>query len=58
MKKEIDCPHKEIVMVNREGKKCEGGGNEVDFVIRCHDCDEDLFRISEYKRTFTNLSHH
>jgi len=58
MKKEIDCPHKNIVMVNREGKKRDSGGREVDFAIRCDDCNEDLFCISEYQRTILNLSRH
>ncbi len=52
------CEHKEIVMVNKMGNKIEKGGYEVDFVIRCHTCDKELFRISEYKRRIVNISKH
>ncbi|AZV43634.1 hypothetical protein BAOM_3025 [Peribacillus asahii] len=54
----MDCKHKEIVMVNKVGKRCETGGHEVDFVIKCRMCDEDLSRISEYKRIIYNISKH
>ena len=43
-------------MANTAGKRCENGGHEVDFVIRCHICNEELFRISEYKRIIHNIS--
>ena len=52
------CEHREIVMANTEGRKSETGGYEVDFTIRCHICDEELFRISEYKRVIHNISKH
>lgn len=54
----MNCQHKEIVMVNKEGKKCKNGGHELDFVIRCNICKNELFRISEYKRTIHNISYH
>lgn len=37
----VICEHREIVMVNCEGKKLQTGGHEVDFTIRCNNCDED-----------------
>ena len=52
------CVHRTIVMENTTGKKLETGGYEVDFRIRCHDCDAELFRVSEYKREIVNLSKH
>jgi hypothetical protein len=54
----MSCEHKEIVMFNTSGKKLENGAYEVDFGIRCHYCDKELFRISEYKRTIVNISKH
>lgn len=54
----MTCEHKEIVMANMTGVKSVSGGNEVDFVIRCHECNEELFRISEYQRIIHNLSKH
>lgn len=53
----MTCFHEMIVMANTNGKPC-GMGYEVDFVIRCHICEEELFRISEYKREIHNLSKH
>ena len=52
------CEHKSITLYNTTGKKIDSGGYEVDFAIRCHDCNEELFRISEYKREVVNLSKH
>lgn len=54
----ISCKHKEIVMVNCTGDKLEDGAYEIDFCIRCHICDKELFRISEYGRSIINLSKH
>lgn len=54
----MNCEHKEIIIANTEGQKCEKGGNEVDLIISCHICDEELFRISEYRRVIWNLSKH
>lgn len=54
----INCEHREILMENCEGKKLQGTGREVDFIIRCYICKEELFRISEYKRRIHNLSKH
>lgn len=45
----MDCEHKEIVLANAIGKKLDTGGFEVDFLVRCNDCDKEFFRISEYK---------
>lgn len=52
------CKHAEIVIGNMPGGQLERGSYEIDFVIRCHACDEELFRISEYKRQIHNLSKH
>lgn len=54
----MTCEHMKITIVNRAGKRHEYGGREVDFIIRCNDCDRELFKISEYRRTFINLSKH
>lgn len=55
----VTCEHREIVIVNTEGKRIENSrGREVDLLIRCDDCGEELFRISEYKRRIINLSKH
>lgn len=56
--KEEMCKHKEIVMSNTQGGKLEKGGYEVDFVVSCNICNEELFRISEYKRIIHNISKH
>jgi hypothetical protein len=44
--------------VTIEGEKSENGGREVDFVISCHVCNKELFRISENKRIIHNISKH
>lgn len=54
----MTCVHKEIIMVNAIGRKLESGGHEVDFVIRCHICDEELFRMGEYRKIIHNYSKH
>lgn len=54
----MDCEHKEIVLANATGKKSDTGGYEVDFLVRCNYCDEEFFRVSEYKREIVNISKH
>lgn len=55
----MDCKHETIVLANRMGKKSETGGwFEVEFIVRCHDCEEELFCISEYGREIVNNSKH
>ncbi|MCG7435544.1 hypothetical protein [Lysinibacillus fusiformis] len=56
----MDCEHKEIVLANAIGKKLDTGtgGYAVDFLVRCNDCDEEFFRVSEYGRDIVNLSKH
>lgn len=52
------CEHKNVVIGNGEGAQIDGATNEVDLVIYCSDCNDDLFRISEHKRNIVNLSKH
>jgi len=52
------CEHKSITLCNTTGNKIKFGGYEVDFLIKCHECGEELFRISEYKREIVNISKH
>lgn len=54
----MECEHKTIVLANATGEKSDSGGYEVDFLIKCNDCEQELFRISEYKREIVNLSKH
>lgn len=54
----MDCEHKEIVLANVTGKRLKKGGYEIDFLVRCNDCDEVFFRVSEYGREIINISKH
>ncbi|MGA3601737.1 hypothetical protein [Lysinibacillus agricola] len=52
----MDCEHKTIVLANAVGKKPESGGYEVDFLVRCGDCETEFFRTNEYKKEIINIS--
>ncbi|MGA3674740.1 hypothetical protein [Lysinibacillus agricola] len=54
----MDCEHKTIVLANAVGKKPESGGYEVDFLVRCGDCETEFFRTNEYKKEIINISKH
>lgn len=55
---EETCQHTKIVFANTTGEPLPRGGYEVDFLIRCHNCKKELFRVSEYGREIINLSKH
>ncbi len=46
----MKCEHKTIVLANATGKKSDTGGYEVDFLVRCGDCETEFSRTSEYKK--------
>lgn len=55
------CEHNVVLLANQSGKDIPSDRRnvqEVDFLIVCADCEEELFRISEYKREIINLSKH
>lgn len=55
----MECKHKTIVLANRRGMKSETGDwYEVEFIVRCHECDKELLCISEYGREIVNISKH
>lgn len=58
VKHDTDCEHNVIVLSNVIGKKSSTGGYEVDFVVRCGDCDEEFYRTSEYKKEIINITKH
>lgn len=52
----MGCNHKTIVLVDTEGRKIDEASREMDFVVRCSDCDEEFFRIGRIGREIVNLT--
>lgn len=49
------CPHPEVTTAYVTGKPIATGGNEKDFLVRCSECNEELYRLSAYGRHITSL---
>ncbi|MGG0667796.1 hypothetical protein ABE073_04620 [Lederbergia citrisecunda] len=48
------CNHKRIVLVYTQGKY-NGNTFEKDFLVRCSDCEEELYRVGMIGREIINL---
>lgn len=52
----MDCNHKTIVLVDAEGRKLGENRNEIDFVVRCNDCDTEFLKVGRIGREIINLT--